>query len=567
MKKWGCIIFTVVFIILLAGCGGQQKLESTSALQEKTTVATEVQKTTNEFGWVVPEETTKYTSYNGKISPDSFANWGKDVLPWIKEKFNVEINAVVYDVDKDQKISLMLAGGDYPEVLTNISEEQALRFKEQGKAIELTPMIEKHGPNIKKALEAAGVYSLMLTEDSKLYYLPRNFGLLKEPDFTADLRLDWYKEMGSPVCVTPEDYYNILKKMVQDHPKNSKNEKVYAISSYSMSSLSWGEGLITGLAGIWGLKAQYKEDADHSLTHWVNTNEGLEMTKWMNRFNLDGMLDPDMFINKFQEWRTKFSSERIAGHIGWSWVSWNAGHEVWQKEEGWNPDKRYVQTMLKTPEAEKSYMSGKNARAIENIVTIITNKAKNAEAILDWIDFCNTDTGRWIVGYGIPEVTPGDGALWKFTGGKSEFTEGPKKALIEGTIDFDKDVWSRSGVNQIMLCNSIEGVRGNDTAFSYDHAFTDQMEWWHKMIENTKDSIYDNTIMNMIQIVPSSPLGAKLQQIRDALLAGWAQCLYSKTEADCEKNFLEMREKLNTLGLKEIEKFKSDEYKKLLSKK
>ncbi|MCX7843490.1 MAG: sugar ABC transporter substrate-binding protein [Clostridia bacterium] len=556
MKRFACIFLALVFIMTLAACGGQQNQNSTPTVKQ----------TTNEFGWMIPDVTTKFTMYVGKDNPDKHANRAKAVLPWVKEKFNVEIDSVVYDVDVEQKISLMLAASDYPEVVSSLTEEQALRFVEQKKAVNLAPLMDKHGVNIKKGLEKWKIYSTLLTEDGKLFYLPRVYGMIYEPDNTAHLRYDWYKKMGSPSCVTPDDYYNIITQMVREHPKNSKGEKVYAISGHEMAT--WGgESTLAGLAGIWGIKDQYKEDASHNLTHWVNTDEGLAMTKYMNRFNLDGLLDPDMFINKYDDWKQKFSNERIVGHIGPWWNSWNAGHEVWMKTmSDYNPDMRYFQIMLKAPEAERSYMTGKSARATWNQFTIITDKAKKPEAILDWLDFCNTDIGRWIPGYGRPEETPGDGALWKFVNGKPEFTEGPKNDLIKGTIDFDKQIWDRGAVFPLMVCNSTEGVRGNNTSFMYDHAFTDEMESWNKMIAATKDSIYDNTLQKMVQISPSTPLGSKHQQIKDAIISGWAKCIYSKSEAECEKNFQELRDKVNALGLKEIEKFRTDEYKKLLAK-
>jgi len=72
--------------------------------------------------------------------------------------------------------------------------------------------------------------------------------------------------------------------------------------------------------------------------------------------------------------------------------------------------------------------------------------------------------------------------------------------------------------------------------------------------------------MQMVRISPSSPLGLKHQQIKDVIISGWAKCIYSKSEAECEKNFQELRDKVNALGMKEIEKFRTDEYKRLLDK-
>ena len=71
---------------------------------------------------------------------------------------------------------------------------------------------------------------------------------------------------------------------------------------------------MNNVLGIWGLKDGYKEDADHNLTHWLNTSEGLEAVKYYNRFYLEGLMDPDSFLNKFDDWKLKFSNDRYRAY-------------------------------------------------------------------------------------------------------------------------------------------------------------------------------------------------------------------------------------------------------------
>ena len=42
----------------------------------------------------------------------------------------------------------MLAANDYPEVIVGMSDAMANTFIEQGRAIELTPYLEKYGQNV-----------------------------------------------------------------------------------------------------------------------------------------------------------------------------------------------------------------------------------------------------------------------------------------------------------------------------------------------------------------------------------------------------------------------------------
>lgn len=367
MKKRVLCALTVLCIIasMFTGCGKKAE-ETTKQSQVKT-------KGKNEYGWDIPETTTKFSYYTkGKGNPDKAKKNSEQMHQYILDKFNVDIDKIVYDTDGDERLNLMLSSGDYPDVITNMSKDDVDKWKEQGKIIEVTPYIGTVGKDIKK--ELGEKYKMYLDDDGKLYGLPVAWGMLPIPDNCAHIRWDWYQAMGAPKFETPEEYYEILKKMVQAHPKNSKGEKVYA--------LSWNENCsIDTVAGIWGLKEGYKENSDHSLTHWINTPEGLEFTKFYNQVYRDGMLDPDAFSNKYDQWKAKFSDERIAGHIGGWWESWNAGHEIWQKtNKNWKEEQRYVQVKIKAADAPAAYLSPKDTTGWG--YTVITDKCKNPEEVM-----------------------------------------------------------------------------------------------------------------------------------------------------------------------------------------
>jgi putative aldouronate transport system substrate-binding protein len=218
----------------------------------------------------------------------------------------------MYDIDPKEKLNLMLVSGDYTPVIVAMDSDNMTKWQAQGKLIDLAPLVEKYAPGIKK--ELGDKYNTYLDKDGHLWGLPRGWGYLPIPDNSAHIRLDWYTKMGSPKIETPDDYYNVIKKMVEAHPTNAKGEKVYA--------LSWNDQVkIEQIMGIWGLKDGYKEDNANNLTHWVNTPEGLEAVQYYNKFFREGLLDPEAFLNKYDDWKVKFTSERIVGHIGPWWQS------------------------------------------------------------------------------------------------------------------------------------------------------------------------------------------------------------------------------------------------------
>lgn len=551
MKK-NLVIFTVIcmIIMVISGCSSSSSNNKEKAEPTPAPDATpEVQWPVNEFGWSIPENTIEINYYAGQDNPDKSKDHTKALQAYILENFNVKLNKIVYDVDKNEKLNLMLASGDYPEVITNVSAEDVAKWAAQGKAIELGQYLEQHGPNV--ITQLGDWYKSYNDKDGKLFGLPRYWGNLPIPDFSAHIRYDWWTAMGSPTFETPEDYYELLKQMQKDHPKNANGEVSYALSSYAPVT----KNMVPTLAGMYGLKDGFKVTDSGDFTHWVNTDEGLELTKFVNQIYRDGLLDPDLFINKMENWKAKFSTERVMGHIGAWWQSWNAGHEVWQKTNpDWQEEQRYVQVALKAQSADKTYLSAKNSRS--GSFTMITDKAKNPEDIIKWFNFSITDVGTRLIGWGAPNQPD---SVWTYKDGKAEWVEEAKQKIVDATWDYE--VSNQLGQLKFTMVEgqSIMKDDGKSTIW-FDQNFNQEAKWKKILNENLKDTIYDFTL-GIIPIPPSSPLAITMQQVDDQLETLWAKAVLSNTEAEAESNFMDLRNKLNKAGLADLEKFKSDVYK------
>ncbi|WP_240702980.1 extracellular solute-binding protein [Cohnella luojiensis] len=552
---WNAVLAAAIAVGVTAGCSSGKNESEPSAsgsasASESGSAAPEA--AANLFGWTPPAETTVIDFYQGdRDNPDKVARNTEKIHRYILDNFNVDLKKTVYDVDPKERLNLMLASGDYPEVIVAMDGDNVSKWNAQGKIFDLAPLVDQYGPNIKKAL--GDKYKSYLDKDGKLLGIPRGWGLLPITDFSAHIRLDWYQEMGSPPIETPEDYYNVLKQMVAAHPTNAQGEKVYA--------LSWNDQIkINNVMGIWGLKDGYKEDANHNLTHWVNTDEGMEAARYYNRFYREGLLDPDLFINKFDDWKIKFTNERIVGHIGLWWQSWDAGHEMWRTTlPDYKDNMRYVQIALKAPGAEKAYLSPKDTTGWN--YTVLTDKVKNPEAIIKFFDFMMSPMGTRLMGWGVPNL---EDSGWNYeSGGVWSFNETQKQALLNGTFDYDH--FEQLGGNAYWIVHG-QGLLeddGKSTAW-YDQNFNGEDKWKKTMNDNLKDTIYDNTARRIV-FAADNPFTLVNEQVEDMVTDGFAKAVISKTEEDFVSNFNELREKANKLGLHDLEKYRTEEYKKQLA--
>lgn len=190
----------------------------------------------NQYGWAVPEETLSFTYY---ACDDDATNQAEEdarlegVDKVLKEEFNIEIQKLVYAQDSEERLNLMLASGDYPDVIVGLSDTMANVFIEQGRAVELTPYLEKYGQNV---LASYGNYiNLLREDDGSLYKLSSCIGNTTDVmgrDFA--LRWDWLQETGLPAPDSFESFYEVIKAMVALHPTNDNGEKVYGITAFSM---------------------------------------------------------------------------------------------------------------------------------------------------------------------------------------------------------------------------------------------------------------------------------------------------------------------------------------------
>ena len=85
------------------------------------------------------------------------------IYKWIKEKFNVEFSFDILVGNKQQKIGVLVASWDLPDVMEVDSD--TLMFKEFGGYRDLKPLIEQYGPNLKK--HYSSIWKQMIYADSE----------------------------------------------------------------------------------------------------------------------------------------------------------------------------------------------------------------------------------------------------------------------------------------------------------------------------------------------------------------------------------------------------------------
>lgn len=534
------------------------------------------------IGWEKPEETLVFSAYKGQGDPESFKadreETGWAMANWLKENMNVQLDIQVFMDAQEQRVSLMLLAGDYPDVLAYTTEAASSLFIDSGNALELTELLNTHGQNI---LAEFGPYiELFKNEDGEIYRLPSHWGYKVDSDIALSfsIRYDWWKELGVELYTTPEEYYEQIKAVLANHPTNENGEKVYAFTDFG------GGSILETMLGAWGFIDGYKVDADNNMTHWLLTDEAAELVEYANRFWREGMIDPDFVTNEFDDWKAMGTNERTAGDLGAWWRTFVCGHEYWQWEDPETPlDKRYLNAKVKADGVEKDTLATKNMLCTDlanGAYWLITNNCKNPEGVMDYLNWEMSPQGTMFVQYGWPD----EANIYDLIDGKVVFKDTAldasnknagfhlvmkyfdpsaywlitrRNCVNEGVLPFpyeidERCIWSNWGTGDVYP-KTPDGSRYLDDGW--------EICWGSYDMDTSIDTTMFNYTCNA-----DDPIYTINQNVRDQVNTYWIKLITAETAEGCQAMLAEARNAIIQAGAEQLQQYRTDAYKTNIKK-
>ncbi|GIP35003.1 extracellular solute-binding protein [Paenibacillus sp. J2TS4] len=297
-----------------------------------------------------------------------------------------------------EKRNLILAGGDLPDAFyaTLLSDNDVMKYGEQGVFIKLNDLIEEYAPNIKKFLEDNPDAKKWLTmPDGNIYSIPRVY----DPAFTSVLinpktwiNTKWTGKLGLKNPETTEELYQFLKSFKgEDLNGNGEADEI------PLGALSTGY-LMKWLYGPWDLQNRGSRhnyvDVDpetNDLRFFPADEKYRELLEFAHRLYQEQLIDPDIFTMNSSEFLARIQSDRYGVYIGWDPVSW----VQLDYYEGAPP--------LAGPHGDKAVVS--NSPLVTLGTFVITNQNAHPEATMRWIDHFFSDEGSRMFFMGFEGVT------------------------------------------------------------------------------------------------------------------------------------------------------------------
>lgn len=390
MKKQ---FIAILLVVLLAGCGGGTDAPKNG---ESATVKP------TESDVPVAVQTFSVLSLGG-IDNDT-ENMDDPVGKVITEKTGVRLEFEVPIGDYNQKLSLIIASEDFPDMIVN--KENAMNTLVDAKAlIPLNDLIDQYGPNIKKFL-GDKIERLSFSKDDPNYY---GFGDAKLIDQDVPgyywgvafaMQNAIVKEAGFPDVKTLEDYEKLIYDYMQANP-TIDGQPTIGISL--IASDGWRH--LISITNPAFLAAGFPDDGEFNLNLETETvklhhtiPEEKEYFRWLNHINDIGLLDPESFTQSYDSYLAKISSGRVLGLIDALWEYNDAQQSLNQSGKEERTYMPYPILMDPDNTVWKQYQSGVGVTAGG---LMVTKNCKNPEKLVGFMDYLVTEEAMILKTWGI----------------------------------------------------------------------------------------------------------------------------------------------------------------------
>lgn len=263
--------------------------------------------------------TFEYFNADGKNG-----NWDNPVAKAITEATGVTLD-VSYPVasqgDAKEDVALMIANDEYPDMI--YAKGSATDLYQAGALIDMTDLIEKYGPNIKK-MYGAEMEKLKWSQDDPGIYQLSYAGVNQKTLTTGgSCQIQWaaLKENDYKYPKTLDEYEKMIKSYLAAHPKTEDGLDMIGIT---MSASDWHWMITLGnpaglIADASPDNGQWIIDDEYNVHYKHVTDEEKEYFKWLCRMYNEGILEPNFATQTDDDYIAKVASGRVVAITDAEW--------------------------------------------------------------------------------------------------------------------------------------------------------------------------------------------------------------------------------------------------------
>ncbi|MFD1956665.1 ABC transporter substrate-binding protein [Paenibacillus thailandensis] len=326
-----------------------------------------------------------------------------DIGKYIKEKTGVTVEQEFPVGGNDgEQISVMIASDEYPDAI--MAKGNVTKLVDAGALIDLAPLIDKYGPNLKKVY---GEYynRLQYSKDDPAIYVLPHAGVGQtyfESGGGFQIQHQALEAAGYPEMKTVQDYENAIKSFIEKNPTTEDGQKRIGLS---LNGGEWQFLISVTNPAFYATGApdngeMYVDPNTYETIMHYQRPEEQEYFRWLNHMNDIGLLDPESFVQKYDQYKAKIATGRVVGLIDQQWDYAQAENTL--KSEG-KFDQTYARFPITLNESYQDH-SFQGTGYLGGYGISITKDAKNPERIIQFLDYLASDEGQVLVNWGIEGV-------------------------------------------------------------------------------------------------------------------------------------------------------------------
>ena len=286
-RKLLCLVLTLCCIVTaFAGCGDKK---------ENEIVRDYTLSDVNEFPVVDKKVELNVFATKSAFVADFETN---EFTKWYEEKTGVHINWTVPSGDAQQSFNLMIASGEYPDVILGmgLSREQVMNLVSQGILVDIKDEIEEYGYYIKKMFEEEPSALKNVTIGNAIYGVPK-----VSADFQGRFECGmwvyqpWLEKLGIDEPQNTEEFYQMLKAFKEQDPNG--NGKADEIPLAARGVRNWNQGIESYIMSAFIPTDSERTYVDNGKVKYAAVQpEYREGLRYLNKLYKEGLLYQDTFI-------------------------------------------------------------------------------------------------------------------------------------------------------------------------------------------------------------------------------------------------------------------------------
>ncbi|MGN6714546.1 putative aldouronate transport system substrate-binding protein [Anaerocolumna jejuensis DSM 15929] len=291
--------------------------------------------------------------------------------------------------DIAEKKGLMFASDAYTDVLykAGLTREEQEKYGKQGILIPLNDLIDKYAPNLKSALDKHDGWQYITASDGNIYSLPE---LDNQSPSIAVLFLNqvWLKNLGLSEPKNLDELYNVYKafKEKDANGNGDPNDEIPLIATSDGTPIS----LLLPYLGVPFNAANSCAIMDDKLVYVPTSDKFKELISFATKLYKDGLLDKNSFTQKLDQQKALGASGDVLGSFFDAGAFLTVGRD------------RDDDFRILTPFENGVFPVGSG---VTGGTFAITDKCKNPEVAMAWIDQFYSEEGGELAWLGIKDKT------------------------------------------------------------------------------------------------------------------------------------------------------------------